>query len=108
MERRHRVVVVGAGFGGLAVAKGLAGSPVDVVVIDANNFHTFQPLLYQVATVGLDADDIAHPVRGSSLGSATRTCGWAVSRGSISTLAASTWRRGPRSSTTTWCWPPAR
>ena len=64
MERRHRVVVVGAGFGGLAVAKGLAGSPVDVVVIDANNFHTFQPLLYQVATAGLDADDIAHPVRG--------------------------------------------
>ncbi len=64
MERRHRVVVVGAGFGGLAVAKGLAGSPVDVVVVDANNFHTFQPLLYQVATAGLDADDIAHPVRG--------------------------------------------
>jgi NADH dehydrogenase len=64
MERRRRVVVVGAGFGGLAVAKGLAGSPVDVVVVDANNFHTFQPLLYQVATAGLDADDIAHPVRG--------------------------------------------
>jgi NADH dehydrogenase len=64
MERRHRVVVVGAGFGGLAVAKGLAGSPVDVVVVDANNFHTFQPLLYQLATAGLDADDIAHPVRG--------------------------------------------
>jgi NADH dehydrogenase len=64
MERRHRVVIVGAGFGGLAVAKGLAGAPVDVVVIDANNFHTFQPLLYQVATAGLDADDIAHPVRG--------------------------------------------
>lgn len=58
------MVVVGAGFGGLAVAKGLAGSPVDVVVVDANNFHTFQPLLYQVATAGLDADDIAHPVRG--------------------------------------------
>lgn len=57
-------MVVGAGFGGLAVAKGLAGSPVDVVVVDANNFHTFQPLLYQVATAGLDADDIAHPVRG--------------------------------------------
>jgi NADH dehydrogenase len=64
MERRCRVVVVGAGFGGLATAKGLAGSPVDVVVVDANNFHTFQPLLYQVATAGLDADDIAHPVRG--------------------------------------------
>lgn len=58
------MVVVGAGFGGLAVAKALAGSPVDVVVVDAHNFHTFQPLLYQVATAGLDADDIAHPVRG--------------------------------------------
>lgn len=46
------------------MAKGLAGVPVDVVVVDANNFHTFQPLLYQVATAGLDADDIAHPVRG--------------------------------------------
>jgi NADH dehydrogenase len=63
MERRHRVVVVGAGFGGLAVTKALAGSPVDVVVVDSHNFHTFQPLLYQVATAGLDADDIAHPVR---------------------------------------------
>lgn len=64
MQRRHRVVVIGAGFGGLAVVKGLADAPVDVVVVDANNFHTFQPLLYQVATAGLDADDIAHPVRG--------------------------------------------
>lgn len=44
--------------------KGLAGAPVDVVVVDANNFHTFQPLLYQVATAGLDSDDIAAPVRG--------------------------------------------
>jgi NADH dehydrogenase len=64
VQRRHRIVVVGAGFGGLAVVRGLAGAPVDVVLIDANNFHTFQPLLYQVATAGLDADDIAHPVRG--------------------------------------------
>jgi NADH dehydrogenase len=64
MQRRRRVVVVGAGFGGLEVAKGLSSAPVDVVVVDANNFHTFQPLLYQVATAGLDADDIAHPVRG--------------------------------------------
>ena len=58
------VVVVGAGFGGLAVARGLLGEPVDVVLIDANNFHTFQPLLYQVATAGLDADDVSFPVRG--------------------------------------------
>lgn len=64
MERRHRVVVVGAGFGGLELVKGLRDVPVDVVLVDSNNFHTFQPLLYQVATAGLDSDDIAHPVRG--------------------------------------------
>lgn len=64
MERRHRVVVVGAGFGGLTAAKGFRRSPVDVTVLDANNFHTFQPLLYQVATAGLDADDVAYAVRG--------------------------------------------
>jgi NADH dehydrogenase len=64
MERRHRVVVVGAGFGGLELVKALSDTPVDVVLVDANNFHTFQPLLYQVATAGLDSDDIAHPVRG--------------------------------------------
>src|SRR6478752_1516270 len=61
---RHRVVIVGAGFGGLAVARKLRGAPVDVTIVDANNFHTFQPLLYQVATAGLGADDIGYPVRG--------------------------------------------
>lgn len=64
MAARHRVVVIGAGFAGLAVARGLRHEPVDVVVVDANNFHTFQPLLYQVATAGLDADDISYAVRG--------------------------------------------
>jgi NADH dehydrogenase len=64
MERRHRVVVVGAGFGGLTAAKGFRRSPVDVTVLDANNLHTFQPFLYQVATAGLDADDVAYAVRG--------------------------------------------
>ncbi len=58
------MVVVGAGFGGLAAARGLLGEPVEVVLLDANNFHTFQPLLYQVATAGLDADDVSFPVRG--------------------------------------------
>lgn len=63
----HRVVVVGAGFGGLAVARHLrrstGGPDVEISLIEANNFHTFQPLLYQVATAGLDTDDVAHPVR---------------------------------------------
>lgn len=59
------MVVLGAGFGGLAVARGLRDAPVDVVVVDRNNFHTFQPLLYQVATAGLDADAVAHAVRGT-------------------------------------------
>lgn len=58
------MVIVGAGFGGLAAAKGLRRSPVDVEIIEANNFHLFQPLLYQVATAGLDADDVAYAVRG--------------------------------------------
>jgi NADH dehydrogenase len=60
----ERVVVVGAGFGGLAAVKGLRDAPVAVTLVDANNFHTFQPLLYQVATAGLDVDDVAYPVRG--------------------------------------------
>jgi NADH dehydrogenase len=59
-----KVVVIGAGFGGLEVARHLAGQPVDVTVVDRNNFHTFQPLLYQVATAGLNAADVAHVVRG--------------------------------------------
>jgi NADH dehydrogenase len=61
---RPQIVIVGAGFAGLATAKALAGAPVDITIIDRNNFHTFQPLLYQVASAGLGADDIAHSVRG--------------------------------------------
>jgi NADH:ubiquinone reductase (H+-translocating) len=63
VDRQVGVAIVGAGFGGLAAAHGLLGEAVDVVLIDANNFHTFQPLLYQVATAGLDADDVSFPVR---------------------------------------------
>lgn len=62
-RRRHRVVIVGAGFGGLSAAQGLARADVDVVVIDRQNHHTFQPLLYQVATAGLSPADIAYPIR---------------------------------------------
>jgi NADH dehydrogenase len=57
-------VIVGAGFGGLSCAKELAGAPAQVTIIDQHNFHTFQPLLYQVATAGLNAADVAYSVRG--------------------------------------------
>jgi len=64
---RKRVVIVGAGFGGLAAAKVLGsrdeGSPVDVTVIDRLNYFLFQPLLYQVAMAGLSATDVAYPIR---------------------------------------------
>jgi NADH:ubiquinone reductase (H+-translocating) len=62
-SRRHRVVIVGAGFGGLSAAQGLARADVDVTIIDRQNHHTFQPLLYQVATAGLSPADIAYPIR---------------------------------------------
>lgn len=60
---RPRVVVIGAGFGGLAVARSLRDAPVDVLVVDRENYHAFLPLLYQVATSGLSAQDVSHPVR---------------------------------------------
>jgi NADH:ubiquinone reductase (H+-translocating) len=60
---RPRVVIVGAGFGGLEAARKLARSPVDVTVIDRRNYHLFQPLLYQVATAALSPADIAQPIR---------------------------------------------
>jgi len=58
-----RVVVVGAGFGGLSAASTLARGPVQITVIDRKNHHTFQPLLYQVATAGLSPGEIASPIR---------------------------------------------
>jgi NADH dehydrogenase FAD-containing subunit len=61
---RTRIVVVGAGFGGLAVAKALKGTPADVIVIDRTNHHLFQPLLYQVATSVLAPGQIATAIRG--------------------------------------------
>jgi NADH dehydrogenase FAD-containing subunit len=60
---RPHVVIVGAGFGGLAAAKRLAGSNFDVTVVDRRNHHVFQPLLYQVATAALSPADIAGPIR---------------------------------------------
>ena len=60
---RPKVVIVGAGFGGLAAAKRLAGKAVDVTIVDRRNHHLFQPLLYQVATAALSPADIAAPIR---------------------------------------------
>lgn len=58
-----RVVIVGGGFGGLQLAKNLSFRKFQVVLIDKHNYHTFQPLLYQVATAGLEPDSIAYPLR---------------------------------------------
>lgn len=60
---RPRVVIVGFGFGGLNAAKALANSEVDVLVVDRNNYHGFWPLLYQVATAGLEQEAIVYPAR---------------------------------------------
>lgn len=62
-HKRHRVVIIGGGFGGLYTAKALRHAPVDVTLIDKRNFHLFQPLLYQVATGGLSPGDICSPLR---------------------------------------------
>ncbi|MCA6124748.1 NAD(P)/FAD-dependent oxidoreductase [Bradyrhizobium sp. WSM 1704] len=59
----HRVVIVGAGFGGLEAAFGLSGAPVEITLIDRRNHHLFQPLLYQVATASLATSEIAWPIR---------------------------------------------
>src|SRR5262245_60799650 len=63
-KSHSRVVIVGAGFGGLTAAKRLAKAPLDVTVVDQHNYHLFQPLLYQVATATLSPADIASPIRG--------------------------------------------
>src|SRR5712671_5245458 len=62
-QPEHRVVIVGAGFGGLNAAEAFAGAPVEITVIDRKNYHAFQPLLYQVATAGLSPGEIAAPIR---------------------------------------------
>ncbi len=62
-DRRPHIVIVGAGFGGLAVVHGLRAAAVDITLVDRQNHHVFQPLLYQVATAGLSPADIAGPIR---------------------------------------------
>lgn len=62
-DRKHRIVIVGGGFGGLAAAKALRHADADIVLIDRRNHHLFQPLLYQVATAALSPSEIAWPIR---------------------------------------------
>ena len=64
MAHLPKVVIIGAGFGGLRAARELRKLPVEVLLVDQHNYHTFQPLLYQVATAALDPEEIGHSVRG--------------------------------------------
>ena len=63
MDATPHVVIVGGGFGGLSAARGLARAPVRVTLVDKRNYHLFRPLLYQVATGLLSADEISAPLR---------------------------------------------
>ena len=63
-----RVVIIGMGFGGIRATRELAGKGLDVTLVDRNNYHLFQPLLYQVATAGLEQESIAYPVRAMARG----------------------------------------
>ncbi len=62
-NQKHHIVIIGAGFGGLHAARALAKDAVKITLIDRNNYHLFQPLLYQVATAGITPEEIAYPVR---------------------------------------------
>ena len=64
VPEKHRVLILGGGFGGLYAAQTLKRAPVDVTLVDRRNFHLFQPLLYQVATGSLSPGEIAAPLRG--------------------------------------------
>lgn len=64
MKERPRVVILGGGIGGIKAAQQLANQPVDVLIIDHNNYQVFQPLLYQVATSMLSTDEVVYPIRG--------------------------------------------
>lgn len=62
-EAKKKIVIIGAGFGGVAIAKSLKKADATITLIDQNNYHNFQPLMYQVATGGLEPDSIAYPIR---------------------------------------------
>ncbi|GGG48985.1 NAD(P)/FAD-dependent oxidoreductase [Bizionia arctica] len=63
MAQKPKIVIIGAGFGGIAMAKSFKNKPVEILLIDQHNYHNFQPLMYQVATGGLEPGNIAYPVR---------------------------------------------
>ena len=63
MKRQTKIVIIGCGFAGLTLAKKLSKLPLKILLVDQNNYHTFQPLLYQVATGGLEAENIVYPIR---------------------------------------------
>lgn len=63
MDKKHKIIIVGAGFGGVTLAKRLKNRNVEILLIDQNNYHNFQPLMYQIATGGLEPYSIAYPVR---------------------------------------------
>ncbi len=75
-SRRPRVVIIGAGFGGLTAAMRLKRTDADVMVVDRRNYHLFQPLLYQVSTAALSPADIAAPIRGILRARRTRAWCW--------------------------------
>ncbi|MBI3135477.1 MAG: NAD(P)/FAD-dependent oxidoreductase [Bacteroidetes bacterium] len=62
-KKKARIVIIGGGFGGIQLAKMFKNKEVQVVIVDKNNYHTFQPLMYQVATSALEAESIAYPIR---------------------------------------------
>ena len=69
-----RIVIIGGGFGGLKAAEALARLPVQITLVDRKNHHTFQPLLYQVATAGLSPAEIAAPIREIMAGTKMSKC----------------------------------
>ncbi|MEO6914837.1 MAG: FAD-dependent oxidoreductase, partial [Chitinophagaceae bacterium] len=62
-SRNPKLIIIGAGFAGIELAQKLKHAPYDITILDRHNYHTFQPLLYQVATGGLEAETIAFPIR---------------------------------------------